>query len=50
MLNQLWDLSLNSYGQKIKNLDAGAEKLKKELKEAYPDIFSGGLDDFAFEL
>ena len=40
---QLWDLPVNSCCQKIENLDAEDEKLKKELKEAYPEIFSGGL-------
>ena len=40
---QLWDLPINSYSQKIDNLDAEAEKLKKELREAYPEFFSGGL-------
>lgn len=40
---QLWDLPVNSYCQKIENWNAEAEKLKKELKEAYPRIFSGGL-------
>ena len=44
---QFWDLSVNSYCQKIKNWNAEAEKLKKkkkkELKEAYPKIFSGWL-------
>ena len=33
-------MPVNSYCQKIENLDAEAEK---ELKEAYPEIFSGGL-------
>ena len=39
---QLWDLPVNSCCQKIENLDAEAEKLKKkkELKEAYLEIFS----------
>ena len=40
---QLWDLPVNSYCQKIENLDAEAEKLKKKkkkkLQEAYPDFF-----------
>ena len=40
---QLWDLPVNLYCQKIENLYAETEKLKKELKEAYPEIFSGGL-------
>ena len=40
---QLWDLPVNSYCQKIENLDAEVEKLKKELKEAYQEIFSSGL-------
>ena len=38
-LFQFWDLPVNSYCQKIENLDAEVEKLKKELKEAYPEIF-----------
>ena len=40
---QLWDLPVNSYCQKIENLSTEVEKLKKELKVAYPEIFSGGL-------
>ena len=40
---QLWDLLVNSYSPKIENLDAKAKKLKKELKEAYPEIFFGVL-------
>ena len=40
---QLWDLPVNSYSQKIENFSTEAEKLKKELKVVYPEIFSGGL-------
>ena len=39
---KLWDLHVNSYCQKIENLNAETEKLKKELKEAYPEIFLVG--------
>ena len=40
---QLWDLPVNSYYHKIENLSTKAEKLKKEIKVAYPEFFSGGL-------
>ena len=36
---QLWDLPVNSYCQKIENLSTEAEKLKKELKVTYSEIF-----------
>ena len=37
---QLWDKPINSFCQKIQNLTA---KLKEELKETFPKVFSGGL-------
>ena len=40
---QLWNLPINSFCQKIENLVTKVKKTNKELKEAYPEIFSGGL-------
>ena len=40
---QLWNLLVNSHCQKIETLSTEAEKLEKEQKVAYPEIFSSGL-------
>lgn len=40
---RLWDMPLSSFCKKVEDLTIESEKLKKELKETYPDVFSGGL-------
>ena len=40
---RLWDLPLSSFCQKVEDSNVEAEKLKRELKENFPDVFSGGL-------
>ena len=40
---RLWDLPLNSYSQKVENYGMEAEKLKTNLKQTYPKVFSGSL-------
>lgn len=35
----LWDLPINTFCQKIENLTTEAEKLKKELKGTFPEVF-----------
>ena len=40
---QSWDMLINSFCQKIHNLTAEADKLKEELKETSPEVFSRGL-------
>lgn len=40
---RLWDLPLSSFCQKVEDSNVEAEKLKRELKENFPDVFTGGL-------
>ena len=40
---ELWDSPISDFCQKIENLTAESEKLKKDLKEAFPDVFSDKL-------
>ena len=40
---ELWDSPINEFCQNVENLTAEAEHLKKELKETFPDVFSGRL-------
>ena len=40
---QLWDSPISAYCQRIENLSAEAEKLKKDLKESFPKVFSNEL-------
>ena len=37
---KLWDSPTRDFCKKVKNLTAEAEKLKKELKESFPNIYS----------
>ena len=39
---RLWDMQWNSFCKKVEDLTIETEKFK-ELKEIYPDVFSGGL-------
>ena len=39
---QLWDMSINSFCQKIQNSIAETDKLIEELKGTFPEVFSGG--------
>ena len=36
---ELWDSPINDFCQKVDNLTAEAEKLKKDLKESFPNVF-----------
>ena len=38
----LWDQPINTFCQKIESLMTESEKLKKELKETFPEVFSIG--------
>ena len=40
---RLWDLPINSYYQKVENYGTEAEKLKTDLKQTYPGVFSSRL-------
>ena len=37
---RVWDLPVNSYCQKVENYGTEAEKLKTDLKQTYPEVFS----------
>ena len=36
---ELWDTPISDFCQKVDNLTAEAEKLKKDLKELFPNVF-----------
>ena len=40
---ELWDSPIGDFCQKVDNLTAEAEKLKKDLKESFPNVFSDKL-------
>ena len=40
---ELWDSPISDFCQKVDNLTAEAEKLKEDLKESFPNVFSDKL-------
>ena len=40
---ELWDSPISTFCKKIQSSTAESEKLLKDLKESFPDVFSGGL-------
>ena len=39
----LWDCPMSTFGRKLKSPITNTEKLKQELKQKFPEVFSGGL-------
>ena len=40
---KLWDQPINKFCRKVENSPTGAQRLKDELKEKFPEVFSSGL-------